>query len=425
MNTGLSDNTKAILLLTAPLQMGKAESTVHPLTARDYGRLAESLIVHGHQPSDLLTPQLGQVLDECLPSDINKERINQLLRRGVLLSLTLEHWQARAIWVISRADPDYPKFYKKHMQQNTPPILYGCGDISLLQNDKLAVVGSRKISDTLTEYAKHIGNLAAKAQCTVVSGGATGVDQAAVQGVLAGGGTAVVVLPANLETEALSRKYRNALLDGRLALVSQHDPKTRWTIGRAMERNKLIYALSNAALVVESSYKEGGTWPGAVEQLDKLNFVPVYTRSEGEISVGLKGLQQKGALPWPNPQTPADLRTVLSGEQLSSKSDASKQEFLFTNATTVTAFEQHDATTQITLPQPLSEVTEMPASDILFVTFEKLIEDIGSQITVSEVADHLKIEKKQATNWLKRLTDEGKYTRVGRSMKYTRNNRIL
>ena len=36
-----------------------------------------------------------------------------------------------------------------------------------------------------------------------------------------------------------------------------------------MQRNKLIYALADAALVVNSDYEKGGTWAGAVEQLER------------------------------------------------------------------------------------------------------------------------------------------------------------
>ncbi|MDO2083407.1 hypothetical protein Q2433_25880, partial [Escherichia coli] len=55
-------------------------------------------------------------------------------------------------------------------------------------------------------------------------------------------------------------------------------------------------------LVVSSDLNKGGTWAGAIEQLDKLKFVPVFVRSTGESSAGLDALGKKGALPWPNPQ---------------------------------------------------------------------------------------------------------------------------
>ncbi len=78
-----------------------------------------------------------------------------------------------------------------------------------------------------------------------------------------------------------------------------------------MQRNKLIYALADAALVVNADLNKGGTWSGAVEQLDKLHFVPIYVRANGEPSKALAALEEKGALPWPNPTDGDGLRTVL------------------------------------------------------------------------------------------------------------------
>ena len=91
-------------------------------------------------------------------------------------------------------------------------------------------------------------------------------------------------------------------MDGRLVLVSPYDPAAGFNVGHAMGRNKLIYALADAALVVSADYKKGGTWAGAVEQLDRLKLVPVYVRSDSDR--GLQALIDKGAHSWPDPQTP-------------------------------------------------------------------------------------------------------------------------
>jgi DNA processing protein len=63
-------------------------------------------------------------------------------------------------------------------------------------------------------------------------------------------------------------------MEGQLVLVSPYDPGAGFNVGNAMQRNKLIYALADAALVVNSDFEKGGTWTGAVEQLDKLKLVP-------------------------------------------------------------------------------------------------------------------------------------------------------
>ena len=148
----------------------------------------------------------------------------------------------------------------------------------------------------------NVGGLAASAGQTVVSGGARGVDQAAMRGALEAGGRAIGVLADRLERASLERSNRDRLLAQQLVLISPYDPMAGFNVGNAMSRNKLIYALADAALVVNSDLGKGGTWAGAVEQLEKLRLVPVFVRTGDPASAGLEGLEKKGALPWPDPE---------------------------------------------------------------------------------------------------------------------------
>ena len=107
------------------------------------------------------------------------------------------------------------------------------------------------------------------------------------------------------------REHREALMNGRLALMCPYDPAARFNVGHAMQRNKLIYALADAALVVNSDYGKGGTWAGATEQLERLKLVSVYVRADGDMGKGLAELQRLGAKPWPNPKTPQELEEIL------------------------------------------------------------------------------------------------------------------
>src|SRR5213075_24721 len=79
------------------------------------------------------------------------------------------------------------------------------------------------------------------------------------------------------------------------------DPEAGFNVGNAMSRNKAIYALANYGVVVSSGYNEGGTWSGALEQLEKFKFVPVFVRSAEDAPEGNKRLLKKGALPLANP----------------------------------------------------------------------------------------------------------------------------
>jgi len=314
MNGELSQNAQAILLLTAPLLAGRSRPSVRPLPLGDYNNLVRHLRDTEMQPADLFDSEGLRELDNswsALKTRRTLEDVRQLLDRGFLLAQALERWSARAIWVVTRPDDDYPDRLWKKMRGKAPPVLYGCGDRDALDGGGLAVVGSRKVNELLIEYTERVGQLAAEAEVPIVSGGARGVDQAAMRGSLEAGGRAIGVLGNNLERAALDRGNRDPLMDGRLVLVSSFDPAVRFRGWQAMERNKQIYALADAALVVNSDLGHGGTWAGATEQLEKLGYVPVYVRSKGEPCRGLDELIVCGADRWSEPKTPSDLREIL------------------------------------------------------------------------------------------------------------------
>lgn len=311
MTPTLSPNTQAILLVTAPLIAGRSNSSSDLLSPGEYKHLVRRLREIQRQPADLLSPSAADLIHDCQPV-VDETRLQRLLGRGFLLSQVVERWQSRAIWVVSRADANYPRRLKAQLREDAPAVLYGCGDTSLLESGGLAVVGSRDVNDTLIAYTKNVGRLAANAGKTIVSGGARGIDQTAMLGALEQGGKVIGVLADSLEKTAMNRENRNVLLNGQLVLISSYDPSAGFNVGNAMRRNRLIYALADASLVVNSDFNRGGTWAGATEQLDKLRMVPVYVRSTGEASEGLQGLRKKGAIPWPDPQNVDELKEVFN-----------------------------------------------------------------------------------------------------------------
>ncbi len=311
MTPTLSPNTQAILLVTAPLIAGRGNASSELLSPGEYKHLVRRLREIQRQPADLLSPEASELIHECQPV-VDETRLRRLLGRGFLLGQAVERWHSRAIWVVSRADASYPRRLKTRLREDAPAVLYGCGDISLLETGGLAVVGSRDVNDTLIAYTRNVGRLAAMAGKTIVSGGARGIDHAAMAGALDHGGHAVGVLADSLERAVMNRESRDPLINGQLALISSYDPSAGFNVGNAMQRNKVIYALADAALVVSADFNKGGTWAGAAEQLDKLHLVPVYVRTSGEPSKGLRALRQKGAAPWPDPDDANAFKDVLA-----------------------------------------------------------------------------------------------------------------
>ena len=310
MQDRISDNARAILLLAGPPVRGGERAVARPLSAAEYNRVARRLRKAGNEPADLLAPG-GPALAGELPVDIDRKRIRALLRRGRALELALDRWRERSIWVASRADAAYPPSLKRRLGERSPPLLWGCGSPGLLRTGGLAVVGSRNAGERALARARRFGRLAAEARRTVISGGARGIDRAAMNGALEAGGCAVGVLADRLESAALNDRHREPLAAGRLTLVSPFDPAVRFRSWNALARNKLIYALGDVGLVVDAARGKGGTWSGAVEQLERFRSVPLYVCAEGETREAVEALLGKGALPWPGPETPEGVAAVL------------------------------------------------------------------------------------------------------------------
>ena len=414
MTFELSANTKAILLLTAPLiaGRGKDQPSVKPLGSGEYRRLAHRLRELQRQPADLLTPGAREIVSECR-IELDSERLERLLGRGFLLAQAVERWRTRAIWVLSRADADYPRRLKQRLGEDAPPVLCGCGDATVLRAGGLAVVGSRNVHEALIEYTVNVGRLAASAGRCLVSGGARGIDRAAMRGALDAGGRVVGVLADGLEKAAMLREHREALMKGRLALISPYDPAARFQVGHAMQRNKLIYALSDTALVVNSDYGKGGTWTGAVEQLDKLKLVPVLVRASGEVGEGLKGLRERGAKPWPEPKTPEALEEILDAAA-DGGYGAPAQRVLSMDIREESVPSEDDGQAETVAPTSTPKpcvVADSTPADELFAKVGELIERMDGPRTEDTVAEALQIPKKLAGVWIERFA-EGKIRKL-------------
>ena len=408
MTNGLSPNTKAILLLTAPLIEGRASASQNPLTPGEYKRLARFLLQNGRQPADLLGSQAEELIRACVPL-VDEQRLRLLIGRGFQLSQAVERWQNRAIWVLSRADEDYPKRLKERLKEDSPAILYGCGNRNLLEAGGLAVVGSREVDDFLLPYAASIGKLAAAGAKTVVSGGAGGVAQAAMRGALEAGGNVVGVLADSLEKSVLNRETRNQLMEGHLVLVSPYDPLAGFNVGNAMSRNKLIYAFADAALVVESGLETGGTWAGAVEQLKKFKFAPLYIRSTGPSSPGLTALQAKGALLWPNPQNADGFNSLFDKKEQPEEEqiplspsqnllDLSRVGEPKTILETALAEEQSALEVH---PRSLEDAAYLDFKNRLVVLLQR-----SAKKNLAEISEELAVPYRQTRVWIKRLVEE-------------------
>lgn len=412
MNDVLTSNTQAILLLTAPLIVGRRSESDTPLTPKEYNLLAVRLRELQRQPSDLLTPNADELLQEC-QAVVDAARVRRLLERGFLLSQAVERWHSRAIWVISRADGTYPPRLKQRLKDLAPPVIYGCGDCAILNSGGLAIVGSRHVDDHLLEYAEAVGKQAALAHKTVVSGGAKGIDDAAMRGAMSAEGKVVGVLADSLEKAALNRQYRDGLLRRGLVLVSPYDPNASFNVGHAMRRNALIYALADAALVVNSDLEKGGTWAGATEQLERFHFVSVYVRSTGELGDGIRALLGKGALSWPNPTDAAAFEATLRASP--EPKHQGQNELPFDEAANAARSASAAPPVPITSSEPAANGTSSLAAELFLKFRDLVIRMLAAPMEERDISATLQLTENQTREWLERLILEGLVRRQSQS----------
>jgi predicted Rossmann fold nucleotide-binding protein DprA/Smf involved in DNA uptake len=287
----LSPDTEAILLLCGRFGREQDEKAA-PLTQKEYESLARWLMERKLRPSDLLGSGSPTLISEIVYAKLEPARVAALLARGTAMALSLEKWQRSGLWVLSRSDAAYPVRLKKKLGQSAPPLLYGAGDTLLLDAGGLAIVGSRDVSEVALEFTRDVAGACAKDRLGVISGGAKGVDSAAMQGAGEAGGVVIGVLAADLLRASINRQNREGIQSGKLVLISPFNPEAGFNAGNAMARNRFIYALADYALVVDSAQGEGGTWAGAIENL-RFSWVPIFVRMPGE-KAGNAALIAKG-----------------------------------------------------------------------------------------------------------------------------------
>lgn len=302
--TVVNQGSLAVLAMTNRL----VDVGVPPLKASEIWRLLDAV----PEPSHLMGLDEASLAEITSGSGIASERLVRLLDTGVGLAVRLDELYERGITALTVVDESYPGRLRARLGPAAPPVLYCAGDVGLLGLDGIGIVGSRDVGQEGSEVTRQVARHVARAGLPVVSGGAKGVDKISMAAAYEAGGTVVGVLADSLERTIAIRENRAAMLDGRSCLCTPYRPDARFTAGNAMGRNKIIYGLSRATLVIASAKGEGGTWAGATEALKKgYGRVAVWTGEGG--GPGNVPLVGHGAVAVESPEAILDLSPVEPG----------------------------------------------------------------------------------------------------------------
>ncbi len=224
------------------------------------------------------------------------------------------------ISIITREDPGFPERLRQR-EVNPPLVLYYSGDISLLNEKGVGIVGTRICSRYGKEMAEKFSEELALAGLTVISGLATGIDAYAHAAALRSGKT-VAVLGGGLNNITptpnlpLAAKIREKGL-----IVTEYPPEFVPTKYSFPERNRIISGLSLGVLVVEAGEKSGSliTANFALEQNREVFAIP---GNVGHLkSVGTNSLIKNGHAMLVT--SPDDVLSALNIDSLNRKKNIS------------------------------------------------------------------------------------------------------
>lgn len=275
---------RCMLLLFMPL-MGEK-----PLRAADFRRMEQVLETAG--PTGTADDNVTE--DELVRLGLSREEAGRVLIRltqGAALDRQLKQLSGRGIVPITRISPEYPRRLLERLGKRAPLVLYCAGNLALFQEEGVALVGSRRLRTPGAEFARRLGETAARENLTYVSGGAVGADSAGYAGAMENGGAAILFLPDSLL--ARMRTMEADLASGRVLLVSEDGYALSFSAQRAYSRNRLIHAMGRKTFVAQADYGKGGTWNGVLENLQK-GWSPVFVCGDEPEDPGTRGLAERG-----------------------------------------------------------------------------------------------------------------------------------
>jgi DNA processing protein len=202
--------------------------------------------------------------------------------------------QHKGVVVISAVDDNYPSSLK--VFEDAPVVLYVKGDVSCLNDESVALVGSRASSFYGCNSAKAFAKRFVQAGLTVVSGLARGIDTAAHQGALEADGRTIAVVGCGFNY--VYPKENRSLMD---TIVQQGAVVSEFAFGMPPLkynfpwRNRIISGLSMATVVIEAGDRSGALITADYALAQNKDVFVLPSNIDSETALGSNRLIMEGA----------------------------------------------------------------------------------------------------------------------------------
>lgn len=240
-----------------------------------YYEVLESLLNKYHSLSNIWNLDIEELHNcNCLEEKIIKELLNTEYRKN--LKRYLEYMEKYGISMVTCYDSDYPK--KLRNIQNRPIVLFYKGDISIVDEYSIAIVGSRNCSDYGRKCADFISNEIAIRKICIVSGLAIGIDSIGHIAALNNKSNTIAIIGNGLDNiyPSKNKKLAESIIKNGGLIISEFVVGTKPFKQNFPRRNRIISGLSDSVIVIEGSKKSGSliTAGYAIEQGKEVFAVP-------------------------------------------------------------------------------------------------------------------------------------------------------
>ncbi|MEM8885794.1 MAG: DNA-processing protein DprA [Planctomycetota bacterium] len=237
----------ALVAVTLCSRLGRGAQT-RALDARTWTDVVRALQAADRASPGALIGQQASALQESFGLSASlSERVELLLRGLGSASMEVERLSTIGIWTLTRGDAAYPTLWKQRLGPAAPPVVFGAGDRARLRGNLVALLGGRGGSASHRAFARTLGESCARDGWSVVTAGRRGVEEESTAACLAAGGGAVE-FPADSVERAVARKTnREAIVDGRLTVLSASLPEERG----GEDRVRLVHTLARYACALD------------------------------------------------------------------------------------------------------------------------------------------------------------------------------
>lgn len=254
-----TDDAFVTMLLSMALSPNR-EEYARPLNTQEIKKLEEKVRKSGiYHIGRLMNTDIGGLMIKLDISEEEAYRIYTLLNRSVQLSYTVESYLTKGIEVVTCYNDEYPARVKNRMADSAPAVFYRCGNPELPGRPMLAIIGISGVK-TSTEVRDSVETLirnGIRLGYTILTGGEPGVSRVAMNLTKEYGGSLVEVLGGDMSSHIIEGDISEMIAGNQAAVISLEHPDALFTVSHAISRNKMLFAMADAAFVFNTDGKRG------------------------------------------------------------------------------------------------------------------------------------------------------------------------